>query len=161
MSRKGNGSMGRVTIEITVANNHDMHMAASGTLPVDQVRQARLEALVDTGAHYLVLPETVANALGCPKTKPALVRFADNRMEFRDVVEEVRVELLGRHGTFNAIVEPHRDDPIVGVLILEALDLLVDCTNQKVHPRDPDKIIAAMETEAVAEEEDRRERSTI
>ena len=52
--------------------------------------------------------------------------------------EGVYVQLLGRHGTFTAIVEPRRTTALVGAIVLEDLDLLVDCTaEQRVVPRDP------------------------
>ena len=40
------------------------------------------------------------------------------------------------------------DSPLFGVLraiVLEALDMLVDCRTQTLHPRDPDRIIAEIE----------------
>jgi predicted aspartyl protease len=138
--------MGRGTVEFTVANNHDFHLAAAEHLPADQVRQTRIHGVVDAGANWMVLPEKVVQELGLPRTKPILVTFADNRIEFRDMVEEVRVELLGRHGTFTAIVEPHRSDALIGAIVLEGLDLLVDCSKQTVYPRDPERMIGFVET---------------
>jgi hypothetical protein len=35
------------------------------------------------------------------------------------------------------VVEPKRQDALLGAIVLEALDLLVDCTTQQVVPRDP------------------------
>ena len=46
-------------------------------------------------------------------------------------------QLLGRHGTFRAVVEPKRQTALVGAIVLEDLDLLVDCIGQRVIPRDP------------------------
>jgi predicted aspartyl protease len=130
--------MGLVTVEFTVANNVDVAMAAEGTLPSNQVRQVQVKGRVDTGANWLVLPQTVATELGLPPTKPMLVRFGDGRLEFRDVVEQAWVEMFGRHGTFRAIVEPNRADALVGAIVLEDLDLLVDCSNQTLQPRHPE-----------------------
>jgi hypothetical protein len=42
-----------------------------------------------------------------------------------------------RHGTFTAVVEPKRTSALVGAIVLEHLDLLVDCPRQRVVPRDP------------------------
>ena len=130
--------MGRVIVEFTVANNVDLAMAAQGMMPPEQVRQVQVKGTVDTGANWLVLPQTVATELGLPPTKPMLVRFGDGRLEFRDVVEQAWVEMFGRHGTFRAIVEPNRADALVGAIVLEDLDLLVDCSNQTLQPRHPE-----------------------
>ena len=53
------------------------------------------------------------------------------------MVEQAWVEIMGRHGTFRAIVAPNRREPLIGAIVLEDLDLLVDCSKQRVHPRDP------------------------
>lgn len=143
--KRGNGLMGRVAVEITVANNQDVQVAARGLLAPDQVRRTRVQGFVDTGASYLVLPESVTRQLGLPAGQSATVRFADGRTEPRNVVEEARVELLGRHGTFKAIVEPGRTDALIGAIVLEDLDLLVDCRTQTLQPRDPNRIIAEIE----------------
>ena len=45
--------------------------------------------------------------------------------------------LLGRHGTFTAVVEPGRQTALVRAIVLEDLDLLVDCVGPRVVPRDP------------------------
>ena len=53
--------------------------------------------------------------------------------------------LLGREGTFSAIVEPDRVDALVGAIVLEELDFVVDCTTQTLHPRDPNIILSEVE----------------
>ncbi len=45
----------------------------------------------------------------------------------------------------DAVVEPARTNVLLGAIVLEAFDLLVDCPQQKLHPRDPDHIIAEIE----------------
>lgn len=55
------------------------------------------------------------------------------------------MELFGRHGTFKAIVEPKREDVLIGAIVLEDLDLLVDCRTQTLQPRDPKGIITEIE----------------
>jgi clan AA aspartic protease len=114
-------------------------------MPADQIRSTTVNGIVDTGAAMLVLPESVAQQLGLPKTGEANVRYADHRTANRNIVGEVEVEILGRRNTFTAIVEPGRSDALIGAIVLEALDMLVDCRTQTLHPRDPDRIIAEIE----------------
>jgi hypothetical protein len=52
------------------------------------------------------------------------------------MVEGVYVQILGRHSPFSAIVEPKRRSALIGAMVLESLDLLVDCPNQRLVPRD-------------------------
>jgi hypothetical protein len=53
--------------------------------------------------------------------------------------------LEGRSSVFKAIVEPDRTEALIGAIVLEDLDLIVDCTRQKLVPRDPGGIITEVE----------------
>lgn len=145
MSRTKGGTMGRVTVEVEVANRADVLLAQRGALPSEEVRRLRINGVVDTGATWLVLPKTVADQLGVAVTGKVRVSYADRRQAMRSVVEDVQVELLGRSSSFNAIVEPKRKDILVGAIVLEALDLLVDCVTQTLQPRDPKQYTAEIE----------------
>jgi hypothetical protein len=46
---------------------------------------------------------------------------------------------------FSAILEPDRKDALIGAIVMEELDLIVDCTKNEVRPRDPDQIISEIE----------------
>jgi clan AA aspartic protease len=137
--------MGRVTVDLELRNNNDAVMAEMGQLAPDKVRKITVRGVVDTGAAQLVVPQRVVAQLGLEKIGEASVRFADNRREHRDVVKNVALTLQGREAIFNAIVEPNRDDALIGAIVLEALDFVVDCTGQKLVPRDPDRIFAEIE----------------
>jgi clan AA aspartic protease len=126
-----------VAVELPLANNDDLALVRRGLLPPDQVRRARIPAVVDTGALHLVLPEGVISQLGLPAAGQMTVRYADNRFATLNLVNQVEVELLGRHGTFRAVVQPSRTDALIGAIVLEDLDLLVDCASQTLQPRDP------------------------
>ena len=142
MSTQGNGNVGRFAVEMIVANNQDVQMASRGVLAPDQVRRITLQGGVDSGAHYLVLPQAVADQLGLPPAGEATVRYGDRHAATRRLVDQVYVELAGRHGTYRALVEPARDTALIGAIVLEDLDLVVDCTTQRLYPRDPDRITA-------------------
>ena len=47
------------------------------------------------------------------------------------------VGLLGCHDTFSAVVVPKRRTALIRAIVLENLDLLVDCQRQRLIPRDP------------------------
>jgi predicted aspartyl protease len=145
MNKRGGNQMGRVTVEVKLANFNDLVGAEGGFIQPQQVRRLRVPGVVDTGASYLVLPEKVATQLGVPKGGKATVCYADRRKAKRQIVERVELELLGRHGIFKAIVEPRRKDVLVGAIVLEDLDLLVDCRKQTLQPRDPDGYVAELD----------------
>lgn len=137
--------MGRFAVDVKVLNNQDVHLAAHGALAPEKVRHAELRGIVDSGAGRLVLPASTVEQLGVNTMGEATVRYADQRTATRPVVEEVRVELQGRHGTFSAIVEPDRSTALIGAIVLEELDFLVDCAKQQLTPRDPDRIVSEIE----------------
>ena len=123
----------------------------SRTSPTAETKKVRLvsetkpNAIVDSGATKLVLPEALVKELGLPRGDKIKVRYADGRTAQRRGAEGVYVELLGRHGTFTAVVEPNRDTALLGAIVLEDLDLLVDCPNERVVPRDPHVVVHEIE----------------
>jgi predicted aspartyl protease len=137
MPPKGANGVSRFSIEFEVANFGDVEMARRSLLPPQQVRRQTNRGVVGSGATKLVLPQSVVKRLGLPLGDKIEVRYADQRTAWRHETECVRVEILGRRDTFSAVVEPRRQTALVGAVILEALDLLMDCKNQRVIPRYP------------------------
>ena len=136
---------GRFAVEFEVANNVDMSQVEAGSLSPDRVRRVRLKGVVDTGATRLVLPADVVAQLGLAQTNTVSVRYADGRQEVRPLVGNVHLELQGRSSVFNAVVEPGRTTALIGAIVLEDLDFLVDCTGTKLVPRDPKLIVSEIE----------------
>jgi predicted aspartyl protease len=126
--------VGRFSVTFEVANHEDVVQAKKGFLPPEQVRRARISGVVDTGAVRLVLPVSVVSTLGLPVAGQVTVKFADGLLEPKSVVGYVQVEIQGRSSVFTAVVEPRRADALIGAIVLEALDLVPDCTRQTLLP---------------------------
>src|SRR5262249_20134599 len=84
-------------------------------------------------------------ATGLDEQRENQLRYADQRTALRDMVEGVYVEIMGRHSTFSALVEPKRRSALIGAVVLETLDFLVDCTNERLVPRDPRFVVSEIE----------------
>lgn len=136
---------GCFSVEIEVANYLDVMDAQRGRLAPELVRRVRLPALVDSGATRLVLPKKVVEQLGLPLGEKVKVLYADKRRSLRHKVSNVWLKMLKRDGVFDALVEPRRDTALVGAIVLETLDYVVDCVAQKVAPRDPKYIVSEIE----------------
>ena len=145
MERRRNGKMGRFRVDLELANLSDMHLAQAGILDPAKVRRIQIPGVVDTWATRLVLPKSAVTQLGLPSAGKMAVRYADQRRAMRNIVKEVWLKLLGREGIFTALVEPKRQDALIGAIVMEDLDLVVDCTTQKLHPRDPRWVISEVE----------------
>jgi predicted aspartyl protease len=137
MRTNGANCVGRFSVDIEIANNDDLVLARRGLLKRAQVRRQIVSALVDSGAARLVLPQAVVKQLGLPVGGKIKVRYADGRRAVRSEAKGVYLKLLGRDGVFSAVIEPKRETAHMGAIVLEDLDLLVDCQAQRVIPRDP------------------------
>lgn len=145
MHRTKDGGRGRCSVEIELANYDDLVRAEAGDIPQGQVRRLKLRGVVDTGATRLTLPAAVAKRLGLKTEGKVGVRYADGRMAEREVGRGVHLTCIGRSSVFNAILEPQRESALIGAIVLEDLDLLVDCINRTLVPRDPRYIISELE----------------
>jgi len=144
MRSAGANGVGRFSVEFEVANPFDIADEQRGLLPAERVRRLTIRGVVDSGATKVVLPGKIAKQLGLPHLGKVKVRYANNQTATRETVT-VHVHLLGRDGTFTAVVEPNRRSALIGAIVLEDLDFLVDCTHQRLRPRNPRFIISEIE----------------
>lgn len=138
-------AVGRFSVEIELTNNEDLLRSRRGDIPLDAVRRERVRGVVDSGATRLVIPEALAQRLGLELTSSTQVRYADGRTAIRPIAQQIHLTYGDRESVFNAIVEPDRDSALIGAIVIEDLDLLVDCTSQRLVPRDPKQIISEVE----------------
>ena len=134
--------MGRFSVDLELANNEDVMLARLGHITPDQVRRVKIRGVVDTGATRLVIPAFVAKQLGVPKAGKINACYADGRKAVRELVDGVHLELLGRSSVFKAAIEPKRESVLIGAIVLEDLDFLVDSMQQRLFPRDPKMIVS-------------------
>ncbi len=115
-----------------------------GTEPVLQLR-----AKVDTGATMLVIPGSLAAHFSFPFLRKQMVKYANEDRAERDVVWGVELEMCGRKGVFEAVVEPQKEYALIGAVVMESLDLLAAPTSQSVFP-DPRSTTPMAEIEEAA-----------
>ena len=103
-------------------------------------KSVEVDAIIDTGATMLVLPQDVIEELGLRKIGERRVRYANNQIQIKSVYRGVILELKGRDGIFDVLGEVESSEPLVGQIVLEALDLIVDPITKTVipNPRSPD-----------------------
>ncbi len=127
--------MGEVKQKIELENYVDRFLADEGKIENGKVRKVTIDALVDTGATMLVLPQEVVERLGLKVSRKVIVTYADARKDERDVAGVVIIKIGERHTNVDCIVGPPNSEALIGQVILEEMDLIVDPKDQKLTPR--------------------------
>ncbi len=124
--------MGEVRVKVKITNSRDEVAALTGQMTKENVRSYEADALVDTGAVTSVIPQHIYNQLGLVTIDRKVVQYADGRNDVVEATEPVIFEINGRRTPDEAFVIG--DEVLIGQTVLEKMDLLVDCRNNKVMP---------------------------
>jgi clan AA aspartic protease len=124
--------MGQVHIRVVLTNHREAVMARLGQLDASRVHRYETEALIDTGTVRSAIPAAVAERLGLFRLRKTDAKYADGRVEEVDMTEAVTVEILGRETEMNPMILG--EQILLGVMVLEGLDLMVDCTRNRLVP---------------------------
>jgi predicted aspartyl protease len=127
--------MGEIAVQIDLENAGDRAVYERGYVKESEIRTYTLEAIVDTGAVMLVLPQNVVEKLGLGLQRKVIVSYADERKEERPVAGPLTIRIGDRFMNTDCIVGPPLSEALIGQVIVEELDLLADCTNQTLIPR--------------------------
>ncbi len=93
----------------------------------------QLEALVDTGATYTLLPSEMLNRLSIKSVGQRDFELADHR-SIRYDVGEARLRLNGDELTVLVVFAPEGTSPLLGATALELFGLAADPVNQRLIP---------------------------
>lgn len=124
--------MGEVRVQVKLTNAVDEDLVNRGLLNPNQLRVHETQALVDTGAVRTVLPREIVEKLGLRIRGQQMAKYADGRQEPVGLTGPMIIEIEGRETTEAALVAG--DEVLIGQTVLETLDLLVDCKNQRLIP---------------------------
>ncbi len=127
--------MGEITVSAELENPADRAYFERGHGMESDIRRTGVEAVVDTGAVMLVLPQNVVERLGVGVRRTVIVTYADERKEERPVAGPVTVRIGNRFMSTDCIVGPPLSEPLIGQIIMEALDLIADCAKGTLTPR--------------------------
>ncbi len=130
--------MGEIVVTAKLENTEDRGGFKRGFHDEANIRTTNIEAIVDTGAAMLMLPQNVVERLGLEVQRTAIVTYADDRREERSIAGPVTIELCGRFMHTSCIVGPPLSEALIGQIVLQELDLIADCARHSLHPRVPD-----------------------
>ena len=90
----------------------------------------------------MVIPQEVVEYLGLKIEGHQVARFTHGVQETLGLTEAVKIECQGRTAVLQALVVG--DEVLIGQVVLELMDFLVDCNNQRLipNPKNPDYPVA-------------------
>ena len=134
-------NMGAVRVKVKLTNAIDEELVKRGLLNPNLLRVYEAEALIDTGAVRTAIPLEVCEHLGLRIRSQEIAKYADGRQETVGLTGPILIEMEGRETIEAAMVLG--DMVLIGQTVLETLDLLVDCKNQRVvpNPENPERLV--------------------
>jgi predicted aspartyl protease len=85
-----------------------------------------IEAVVDTGAVMVLLPQDIVEDLGLQISGRFIVQLADDRKVELPYTEGFHLTVAGREMAADCLVGPPGCEALVGQLVMERLDLIPD-----------------------------------
>lgn len=131
--------MGTVNAEIKFINSDDLAFARNGTIKPEEVRTVTVTAVADTGAMYPVITEELCEKLGLAIKEEGKAHIANGQSIPCKITEPIEIRWKDRFATSNAIIIPGAKKILLGVLALEAMDLIVDPVKQELVGANGDK----------------------
>ena len=133
--------MGLVYARVELVNDDDTLLAQRGILPRAKVRKARVKALVDSGATLLAINERLRRRLGLRQRMVSEAELADGTKKALSVVGPVEIRFANRTTVSLASVLPGNQEPLLGAIPMEGLDVIVLPRKRKlvVNPASPDR----------------------
>lgn len=125
--------MGRVIEKVIVKNFGDILKVSEGLLQEEAIRTVEVKAIVDTGAGFLCLPPDVIDKLGLMYSHSRKVLTANGDVK-RRIFSVASITLQGREIRMDVMENDETTPALVGYLVLENMDLVVDPKSQKVTP---------------------------
>lgn len=131
--------MGLVYADITLINGDDLALSRRYIIGEDEIRQMTVKMLVDTGSYNLCINEEIQAQLQFPVVETRKAVTADGRILECEVVDNVQVRFKNRATTCRAMVLPGDNEPLLGAIPLEDMDVLIHPQRQEliVNPDHP------------------------
>ncbi len=126
-------TVGRTVEKVTVQSFEDILDAAKGRIEQAQIRTVEVEAVADTGVTYLCLPPSVIERLGLSISGTRWVQTANGNVE-RRIFKGAEVTIQGRTEQMSVMENDESTPPLIGYVVLEVLDFVVDPKASKLIP---------------------------
>jgi len=131
--------MGLVYAEIELINSEDIVLARRFIIGEDEIKRIKINMLVDTGSVYMCINETIQAQLQLPVIEKRKGQLANGNIVEYDVVGPIEVKFKNRRCSVDAMVLPGDNEPLLGAIPLEDMDVLIHPYKQEliVNPDHP------------------------
>ncbi len=131
--------MGLIYADIELINAGDITLARKYFIGQDEIKHLSIKMLVDTGAYNLCINESIQAQLDLPFVEKRKGQLANGSIEEYDFVGPVVLKFKNRQTVCNALVFPGDNEPLLGAIPLEDMDVLIHPLKQEliVNPDHP------------------------
>lgn len=129
--------MGLTHANVMLQNTGDVALCRRNMIGEDEIRSLEINCLVDTSAMTMVINEEIRQALGLPIIGERLSQLPDGRKMVLPLAGPIDIWYEDRLSTTNAVVMLDDNDPLLGVIPLEEMDLWIHPATNKLTPLHP------------------------
>jgi len=132
--------MGLTYAKIELVNQYNEYKCADGDLEKSKIRSVEVNMLIDNGAMRMAINEEILNKLGLKRGFIMRASLADGSIRTLELVSGIKVCFGDRSCYTDAFVLPGNTEPLLGAIPLEAMDLAVIPSENKLqyNPQHPD-----------------------
>jgi predicted aspartyl protease len=123
--------VGRILVDMHVENYDDLSQVAFGQIPISQVRNLDVQALVDTGSHYASLTTSDVAQLGLRPVRRRQTLSAAGLIT-QQIYSAVRITVQGRDCLIEVAEIPNGMPCLLGQIPLELMDYWIDMKNRRL-----------------------------
>jgi clan AA aspartic protease len=131
--------MGMVYADIELINADDLALLRRNMIDKDEVKRMHVNMIVDSGAYMMAINETIQGQLELPFIEKRKSVMADGSVVEYDVVGPLLIKFKNRTASCNALVLPGNNEPLLGAIPMEEMDVLIHPRRQEliVNPEHP------------------------
>ncbi|MCS6989708.1 MAG: hypothetical protein NZM06_09365 [Chloroherpetonaceae bacterium] len=129
---KMEGIMGLVYADIELINADYIGLAARGFIKPEDVLSVKVRALADSGAYMLGINERIAEQLDLRVLGEEIFTMANEERQRLKIVGPIEVRFKNRRCTADAVVLGENTEVLLGSIVMEDLDVIIDPKRQEL-----------------------------
>ena len=133
--------MGMVYSEITIKNYDDILSEQKRSIDNQEIREVKINALVDSGAWTMAINEETREKLGLKITRITQSTLANGVKEVYKMAGPIEIWWKDRSVICETIVLPNAKENLLGAIPLEAMDLTINPRTQELTGAHGDEIL--------------------